>query len=94
MRKDVMTKIKAVIDRFEGDNAVLLVGEDEQEYIVPRASLPSNAVQGLWLLVELEQDRVMNAVIDDEEMAKVKERLARFRRGKESPITRGSEFIL
>jgi hypothetical protein len=74
-------KIKAVIDRFDKDKAILLVGENEDEYIVPRSSLPRGVVQGLWLLVEVEDHRVINAVIDEEETAKVKERLARFRRG-------------
>ena len=78
-------KIKATIDRFEGDKAVLVVGENEDEYIVPRNSLPRGVVQGLWLKVEVEDNRIINAVIDEEETAKVKEKIAekiaRFRRG-------------
>jgi hypothetical protein len=74
-------KIKAVIDRFDKDKAILFVGENEDEYIVPRTSLPRGVVQGLWLLVEVEDHRVINAVIDEEETTKVKERLARFKRG-------------
>ncbi len=74
-------KIKAVIDRFMEDKAILIVGENEAEYVVPRASLPYGAVEGLWLLVEVEDHRVIDAVIDDEEITKVKERLARFKRG-------------
>lgn len=76
-------KIRATIDRFEEDKAVLIVGEDE--HIVPRTFLPHGVVQGLWLLVEVEDDRVINAVIDEEETTKVKERIveriAKLRRG-------------
>ncbi len=72
--------IKAIIDRFEENKAVLIVGENKDEYIVPRTSLPRGAVEGLWLLVEIEGHRVINAVIDEEETIKVRERLARFGR--------------
>jgi hypothetical protein len=77
-------KIKAVVDRFEGNEAILIVGENKEEHIVLRASLPRGVVEGLWLLVEIEDHRVMNAVIDEEEVTKVKERLARFKRERNS----------
>jgi hypothetical protein len=68
-------KIKATIDRFEKDKAILILGEYEEEHIVPRASLPHGVIQGLWLQVEVEHDRIINAVIDEEETAKVKEKI-------------------
>jgi riboflavin synthase len=74
-------KIKAVIERFEGDQAVIALGENGDECIVPRASLPRGAVAGLWLLVELAGDHVINAVIDEEETKIVRERLSRLGRG-------------
>jgi len=78
-------KTKAVIDRFEGDKAVLLVGEEEDKLIVPRASLPSGAKEGQWLQVDVEDDRVQSAIIDKAETAKrienIEEKLARLRRG-------------
>jgi len=70
-----------MIDRLEEDRAVFILGVDEDEYIVPRTSFPQGVVQGLWLQVEDEDDRFINAVIDEEETTKIKERLARFRRG-------------
>jgi hypothetical protein len=73
-------KIKAVIDRFEEDNAVLLVGENEDVHIVPRSSLPHGAIAGLWLLVEVEGKYIINVVVDEEETTKVKERLNKFKR--------------
>ncbi len=80
-------KLKAVIDRFEKDNALLIVVENKKEYVVPRDSLPPNVVEGLWLLIEVEDQRVMDTVIDEEETTKVRERLTRFRPGGISPIT-------
>ncbi len=78
-------KTKAVIDRFEGDKAVLLVGEEEDKIIVTKASLPSGAKEGEWLQVEVEDDRVLSAIIDEAETAEAKERitkkLATLRRG-------------
>jgi hypothetical protein len=73
---DAKMKIKTTIDRFEEDNAVLIIGENKDEYIVPRPSLPHGVVIGLWLLVEVEDHHVINAVIDEEEASKVRERLA------------------
>jgi hypothetical protein len=42
---------KAVIDRFEGDIAVLIVGNDEKRMEVPRKLLPNKAKEGHWLQV-------------------------------------------
>jgi hypothetical protein len=76
---------KAVIDRFEDDWAVLLVGKDERRVNVPRKQLPRGAREGHWLKVEFEDDGSVSAVIDHEETARTRERiqekLARLRRG-------------
>ena len=78
-------KTKAVIDRFEGDKAVLLVGEEQDALVVPRAKLPKGVKEGHWLKVDVEDDRVLSAEIDEEETSRAKERinekLARLRRG-------------
>jgi hypothetical protein len=78
-------KMKAVIDRFEGDKAVLLVGEEQDALVVPRAKLPKGVKEGHWLKVDVEDDRVLSAEIDEEETSRAKERidekLARLRRG-------------
>ncbi len=78
-------KTKAVIDRFEGDLAVILVGEEEDRLVVPLSSLPAGVEEGLWLQVEVEDDRLINAIVDEEETANAKQRiadkLARLRRG-------------
>ena len=78
-------KTKAVIDRFEGDKAVLLVGEEQDRLVVLRSFLPKNAKEGDWLQVDVEDDRVLSAVIDANETAAAKSRiadkLARLKRG-------------
>ena len=56
-------KTKSTIDGFEVDKAVLIFGEDE--FIVPRNSLPQAEIQGLWLEVEVEDDLVITEVLDE-----------------------------
>ena len=76
---------KAVIDRFEEGQAVLLVGEQERKLVVPRKSLPKGAKEGQWLKVELDGERLVSAAIDQEETARARQRIAekleRLRRG-------------
>jgi hypothetical protein len=76
--------IKATIDRFEEGKAVLIVGEDKHEFIVPNTALLHGVIQGSWLLVKVEDDRIDNVVIGEKEKAKVKrgfaEKIARLMR--------------
>ncbi len=49
--------MKAVIDRFEEDKAVLLVGEDEDVKVVfPKEYLPDEAEEGDYLSVDISID--------------------------------------
>ncbi len=49
--------MKAVIDRFEEDKAVLLVGEDEDVKVVfPKEYLPGEAEEGDYLSVDISID--------------------------------------
>ena len=49
--------MKAVIDRFEEDKAVLLVGEDEDVKVVfPKEYLPEEADEGDYLSVDISID--------------------------------------
>lgn len=68
--------IKATIDRFEGKMAVLIVGTDEIRLDVPRAWLPKGVREGTWLQVELKDNEFISAAIDEEEMARAKQRIA------------------
>lgn len=48
--------MKAVIDRIEGEIAVLLVGEDELTLDVPIRLLPNGASEGTWMTISFELD--------------------------------------
>lgn len=48
--------MKAVIDRFENGQAVLLLGKREQQLVVPRSVLPQEASEGSWLNIFFELD--------------------------------------
>lgn len=56
--------VKVVIDRVEDGTAVLLVGDEEREVLVPTTELPEGSVPGVWLDVELEGDRIVRATVD------------------------------
>lgn len=49
-------KVQAVIDRFEGSKAVLLLGDDEVQVVWPHNALPSEATEGDILQINLEVD--------------------------------------
>jgi hypothetical protein len=76
---------QAVIDRFEGDLAVLLVGDERQPLDVPRSALPQGAGPGQWLQIAVESGRVVHAELDPEatEAAhqRIQDKLERLRRG-------------
>ena len=46
--------MKAVIDRFEGEYAVVLFGEDEIKVDIPKVLLPEGSKEGSWLNVSFE----------------------------------------
>lgn len=75
---------KAFLDRIvDGQWAVLLVGEEETERVIPMCDLPSQAKAGQWLIVRFEEDRLVSLTIDEEETARraarVGDKLARLR---------------
>lgn len=50
-------KVVVVIDRFEGHNAVLLLGDEEIQIVWPRENLPSEAAEGDILTINLQVDK-------------------------------------
>lgn len=67
---------RAVVDRIEdGDLAVVLVGDDEVEYIVPRLELPDGTEAGSVLRVVIEEGRLVNARLDDEDTEQTRQRV-------------------
>lgn len=49
--------MKAVVDRFEGDFAILLFGDSEIKVNIPKGLLPDGAKEGSWLKVNFELDQ-------------------------------------
>lgn len=76
---------QAMLDRFEGEIAVLLVGAAQRPLEVSRAHLPHDVREGQWLMVELHDDTIVRVTIDTEATAaaqqRIQEKLARLRRG-------------
>ena len=77
--------MQAVIDRFEGDQAILLLNDGQEQIIASRQSLPPEAKQGDWLNIQIKDGEMISAFIDVDETAIAKQRiadkLARLRRG-------------
>ncbi len=76
---------QAVIDRFEGEIAVVLIGETQRPFDVPRSQIPPEAREGQWLRVEVQGDQVVRVEIDaqasEAAQARIQEKLERLRRG-------------
>ncbi len=67
---------KAVIDRIEeGKHAVLLVGEDERELVVPVERLPAGVGAGAWLRVRIEGEDLTILGVDQGEEEAAKQRI-------------------
>ncbi len=64
--------ISAVIDRFEEDKVVLLVGEDEQKVVFPKNLLDENWKEGDYLSIDIKYDEVATkkAVAEIEDLLK------------------------
>lgn len=68
---------RAVIDRVEdGELAVLLVGQEQRELVVPVSQLPDGARAGVWLVIETQDDRLVSAALDPGAEAEARERIS------------------
>lgn len=56
-------QIQAVIDRFEGNKAVLLVGDDEVQVVWPKHILPVEVQEGDILQIDLQIDAKATAAV-------------------------------
>ncbi len=63
-------RVRVVLDRFEGDKAVLLVGDAEQSVAWPRAFLPDGAAEGdvLWLALSIDSEATRVAKEEAEDL--------------------------
>jgi hypothetical protein len=72
-----MEEQRAVLDRIEdGTFAVLLVGDGEEEHIVPADQLPAGVAPGAWLRVRFEGDSLQWAEVDAAETEQARARIA------------------
>jgi hypothetical protein len=66
--------MRAVVDRFEGDYAVLLIEDDEIKVDFPRKLLPDGTREGSWLTVDLKLDQEKTKK-QEEKIAKLLDKL-------------------
>ncbi|MDX8045289.1 DUF3006 domain-containing protein [Gracilibacillus sp. S3-1-1] len=75
---------QAVLDRIEDQQAIVLVGEQEQEYILAASALPTGATEGAILLVKIVSDSIEQIQLDQEKTnnakARIKSKMSRLRR--------------
>ncbi|QQK75855.1 DUF3006 domain-containing protein [Salicibibacter cibarius] len=68
---------KAVLDRIEdGKHAVLLIGDEEKEKIIPSSELPEGSKEGMWFQVDLEDSKIVKISIDQAETKKREKRIS------------------
>lgn len=63
--------IKAVLDQIIGGSyAVLLMGEEKAQFLVPVKKLPPDVTEGDWFNIELSDEGVLLSVelLDEEEL--------------------------
>lgn len=63
-------KITAVVDRFEGDKAVLLLADETKQVAFPRVCLPSEVKEGDYLavMIEINEERTREARAEAESL--------------------------
>ncbi len=66
---------RACLDRIDEGLAVLMVGAEERELVVPLVALPSGVAAGDWLQVELDGERLVRATVDRAETARRRRRI-------------------
>lgn len=69
---------RAVVDRIvDGTHAVLLVGDEETEQVVPAERLPATAREGTWLHVTRDDTgRIVEMEVDEAATEEAQERIA------------------
>ena len=65
--------ISAYLDRFEGDLAVLLLGEEEKRVNFPKSFLPEEAGEGDYLKIEISRDEEKTAEAEAEALRLLQE---------------------
>ena len=65
--------ISAYLDRFEGNLAVLLLGEEEKKVNFPKSFLPEDAGEGDYLKIEISRDEEKTAEAEAEALRLLQE---------------------
>ena len=68
--------MKAVIDHFEGDLAVLILLDEYQRLNIPIMQLPFKAKEGSWLTLDLVGGQPCNIKLYKQETESIRERIA------------------
>lgn len=62
-----------MIDRIvDGKTAVLLLGDEQAEYLCPVEKLPPGSGEGSWLIVRIKGEELLGAVLDPEKTREMK----------------------
>lgn len=76
---------KASIDRFEGNTAVVILSDENKQYLVNKSDLPKGAKEGDWLSVEISGEKITKMEIDlqakEESTIRIQSKLDSLRRG-------------
>lgn len=64
--------ISAVIDRFEGDKAVLLLGDEEKQVNFPAKFLPEEVTEGDYIKIDIAYDEEATKAAEEEAEALLK----------------------
>jgi hypothetical protein len=76
-----MKNDKAVIDRIEdGKYAVLLVGKEEKEKIIPIEALPAGTREGSWVIMHMDGTISPDPDTTDAIRSRIQDKLARLQK--------------
>ncbi|MDQ0255451.1 hypothetical protein J2S74_002833 [Evansella vedderi] len=68
--------MKAVIDRIVDDKyAVIIVGDEENEHVIPLEQVVDGAKEGTWLHVVIKNNKIIEMLIDQETTNSTKRRI-------------------
>ena len=65
--------ISAYLDRFEGNLAVLLIGDEEKKVNFPKEFLPAEVEEGEYLKLEISRDEEKTAEAEAEALSLLQE---------------------
>ena len=65
--------ISAYLDRFEGNLAVLLLGDEEKKVNFPKSFLPKEVEEGEYLKIEISRDEEKTAEAEAEALKLLQE---------------------